>query len=35
MYSTDFNKIKFVDTTDIGKFTESKMKMVRLLPWEP
>ena len=28
------NKV-FVDITDIGKFTEPKMKMVHLLPWEP
>ena len=35
MYSTHFNKISFVDITDIGKFTERKIKMVPLLPWEP
>ena len=35
MYSTNFNKIKFVDMTDIGKFTELENKMVLLLPWEP
>ena len=34
MYSTDFNKITFVDMTDIGKSTEPKNKMVPLLPWE-
>ena len=35
MYSTDFNKIKFVDMADIGTFTEPKNKMAPLLPWEP
>ena len=35
MYSTNFNKIKFVDMTDIGKSTELENKMVPLLPWKP
>ena len=35
MYSTNFNKIKFVDMTDVGKFTELENKMVPLLPWKP
>ena len=34
MHSTDFNKISFVDMTDIGKFTELENKYSILVTME-